>query len=223
MKVKLQKYIADSGYSSRRRAEELIKEKKVQVNGKLATIGMRVDEEDTVVVEGKRIRTSKKDRVYILLNKPKGYACTNRDIPGEKNVFSLVSSNERLFVVGRLDKNSRGLVILTNDGDFTYKMTHPSFACEKEYKVELGKEVGAKIIEGLKKGVDIGEKSVAKILEIEKISPKRYKIVMTEGKRRQIRRMFEAFGRTVTDLQRVRIDRYRLGRLKEGEWKQIKL
>ncbi|MGI6637003.1 MAG: pseudouridine synthase [Minisyncoccales bacterium] len=223
MKVKLQKYIADSGYSSRRRAEELIKEKKVQVNGKLATIGMRVDEEDTVVVEGKRIRTSKKDRVYILLNKPKGYTCTNREIPGEKNVFSLVSPKERLFVVGRLDKNSRGLVILTNDGDFTYKMTHPSFACEKEYKVELGKEVGAKIIEGLKKGVDIGEKSVAKILEIEKISPKRYKIVMTEGKRRQIRRMFEAFGRTVTDLQRVRIDRYRLGRLKEGEWKQIKL
>ncbi|MFA5589059.1 MAG: pseudouridine synthase, partial [Mariniphaga sp.] len=184
---------------------------------------MRVDEEDTVVVEGKRIRTSKKDRVYILLNKPKGYTCTNREIPGEKNVFSLVSPKERLFVVGRLDKNSRGLVILTNDGDFTYKMTHPSFACEKEYKVELGKEVGAKIIEGLKKGVDIGEKSVAKILEIEKISPKRYKIVMTEGKRRQIRRMFEAFGRTVTDLQRVRIDRYRLGRLKEGEWKQIKL
>ena len=223
MKVKLQKYIADSGYSSRRRAEELIKEKKVQVNGRLATIGMRVDEEDTVVVEGKRIRTSKKDRVYILLNKPKGYTCTNREIPGEKNVFSLVSPKERLFVVGRLDKNSRGLVILTNDGDFTYKMTHPSFACEKEYKVELGKEVGAKIIEGLKKGVDIGEKSVAKILEIEKISPKRYKIVMTEGKRRQIRRMFEAFGRTVTDLQRVRIDRYRLGRLKEGEWKQIKL
>jgi pseudouridine synthase len=223
MKVKLQKYIADSGYSSRRRAEELIKEKKVQVNGKLATIGMRVDEEDTVVVEGKRIRTSKKDRVYILLNKPKGYTCTNREIPGEKNVFSLVSPKERLFVVGRLDKNSRGLVILTNDGDFTYKMTHPSFACEKEYKVELGKEVGAKIIEGLKKGVDIGEKSVAKILEIEKISSKRYKIVMTEGKRRQIRRMFEAFGRTVTDLQRVRIDRYRLGRLKEGEWKQIKL
>ncbi len=223
MKVKLQKYIADSGYSSRRRAEELIKEKKVQVNGRLATIGMRVDEEDTVVVEGKRIRTSKKDRVYILLNKPKGYTCTNREIPGEKNVFSLVSPKERLFVVGRLDKNSRGLVILTNDGDFTYKMTHPSFACEKEYKVELGKEVGAKIIEGLKKGVDIGEKSVAKISEMEKISPKRYKIVMTEGKRRQIRRMFEAFGRTVTDLQRVRIDRYRLGRLKEGEWKQIKL
>lgn len=221
MKIKLQKYIADSGYSSRRKAEELIKEKKVQVNGKLALLGMRVDDQDTIVIGGKRIKPSQKDKTYILLNKPKGYTCTNRE--EDKNIFSLVDRKERLFIVGRLDKNSRGLVILTNDGDFAYKMTHPSFACEKEYRVELSKGIGRETIKTLKAGVDIGEKRKARMKEIEKIGKNRYKIIMTEGMNREIRRMFEVFGKTVTDLQRVRIDQYRLGQLKEGSWKEAQL
>lgn len=217
MKVKLQKFIADSGYCSRRKAEDLIEQKKVQVNGRLAVIGMRVDDNDTVVVEEKRIKKGKK-LIYIALNKPKGYTCTNRDIPGEKNVFSLVDVKERLFIVGRLDKDSRGLVLLTNDGDFAYHLTHPSFSCEKEYRVELSKDVGEKTGEALKQGVDIGEKTPAKMKKIERIGNKRYKVILSEGKRRQIRRMFEVFNCTVLDLQRTRIDKYKLGNIKEKQW-----
>ncbi len=215
MKIKIQKFIADSGYCSRRKAEDLILEKKVKVNKRFATTGMRVDNKDTVVVEGKVI-LPKKDLLYIAFHKPKGYACTNS--PQEKNIFSFINIEERLFVVGRLDKDSRGLVLLTNDGDFTYQLTHPSFSHEKEYEVELSKDVNEEIKDKLKKGVNIKEKTLAKMKEIERIKPKKYRVVLTEGKRRQIRRMFEVFSCTVLDLKRVRIDKYHLGKLKEKTW-----
>ena len=217
MKIKLQKFIADSGYCSRRKAEKLIEQKKVKVNRKFATIGMRVDKKDTVVVEG-RVILPKKESIYIKLNKPKGYVCTHRKVVGEKNIFSLINIEERLFVVGRLDKESRGLVLLTNDGDFAHKLTHPSFSHEKEYRVKLSKEINEEIKGKLKKGVDIKEKTPAKMKEIERIGAKEYKVILTEGKRRQIRRMFEVFSCTVIDLKRVRIDRYKLGNLKEKNW-----
>ncbi len=220
METKLQKFIADSGYCSRRKAEELINQKKVRVNGKIAVIGIRVNKNDSIVVEGKTIG-ERKDQIYIALNKPMGYTCTNRKIAGEKNIFSLVKIKERLFSVGRLDKDSRGLVLLTNDGDFAYHLTHPSFSCEKEYEVELSKDIGKKTEEALKRGVDIREKTVAKIKDIAKISPRRYKVVLSEGKRRQIRRMFEVFNCTVLDLKRTRVGKYELGSLKEGEWSFI--
>jgi 23S rRNA pseudouridine2605 synthase len=221
MKIKIQKFIADSGYCSRRKAEQLILEKKVKVNRKLATIGMRVDSKDTVVVEGKVI-TPQKELLYVALNKPQGYVCTNRGNPGEKNIYSLLNIEERLFVVGRLDKDSRGLVLLTNDGDFAYKLTHPSFSHEKEYEILLSKDVSKEAEEKLKEGVDIKEKTPAKIKDIKKIKTKKYKVVLTEGKKRQIRRMFEVFGITVLDLKRIRIDKYELKGLKEKQWKVIK-
>ena len=221
MKIKLQKYIADSGYCSRRMAEDLIGKKKVKVNNKVATIGMRVDDNDKIVIESKNIKP-KKDLIYIALNKPRGYVCTNRETTGEKNIFSLVHIKERLFTVGRLDKESRGLILLTNDGDFAYKLTHPSFSHEKEYKVKLSRDIDRSIENILKSGVDINEKTKAKMKEIEKIGPKKYRVVLTEGKKRQIRRMFEVFDRTVHDLLRVRIDKYQLGGLREKNWRYIK-
>lgn len=221
MKIKLQKYIADSGYCSRRMAEDLIGKKKVKVNNKVATIGMRVDDNDKIVVENKNIKP-KKDLIYIALNKPRGYVCTNRETTREKNIFSLVHIKERLFTVGRLDKESRGLILLTNDGDFAYKLTHPSFSHEKEYKVKLSRDIDGSIENILKAGVDINEKTKAKMKEIEKIGPKRYRVVLMEGKKRQIRRMFEVFDRTVHDLLRVRIDKYQLGGLREKNWRYIK-
>ena len=123
--------------------------------------------------------------------------------------------------MGRLDKNSRGLVLLTNDGDFAYRLTHPSFSHEKEYIIELSKDVDERIKKRLKDGVEIKEKTKAKIKEVERIGFKKYKVILTEGKKRQIRRMFEVFNSTVLDLQRVRIDKYELGRLKERRWKYI--
>ncbi len=216
MKEKLQKIIAERGYCSRRKAEELILQKKVTVNGSLANIGMRVDIKDKIKIDGEEVK-NKENPIYILLNKPLGYVCTNSR-SDEKDVFSLVSLKERLFVVGRLDKNSRGLVLLTNDGDFAYKLTHPSFQHEKEYEIVLSKEIDKNVIEKMKKGVDIKEKTLAKIKNIKKIGEKKYSVVLSEGKRRQIRRMFELFNSTVLDLKRVRIEKYKLGGLKEKKW-----
>ncbi len=214
---KIQKFIARSGYCSRRKAEKLIEEKKVTVNKNLAKLGMRVSEKDVIRIEGKTLKPKEKT-IIIALNKPKGYSCTHKEVPGEKNIFTLLDLKERVFIAGRLDKNSRGLVILTNNGELAYKLTHPSFEHEKEYKVELSKDLKEEVAEKLKEGVDIGEKTKAKIKEIEKIKNKKYRVILSEGKNRQIRRMFEVFNYTVTDLQRVRIDKYKLKKIKEGNW-----
>ncbi len=217
MKKMLQKFIADSGYCSRRKAESLIIDGKVKVNKEIAEIGARVSDQDNIVIKGKTIKPQKKP-IYIILNKPKGYLCTNAETPRERNIFNLIDLKERLFVVGRLDKNSQGLVLLTNDGDWAYKLTHPSFEHEKEYIVELSQEIGNKVADAFKEGVDIGEKTKAKIKKIERIGRKRYRLILTEGRNRQIKRMFEVFNRTVVDLKRVRIDKYKLGGLKKGQW-----
>jgi 23S rRNA pseudouridine2605 synthase len=215
MKKPLQKFIADSGYCSRRKAESLIIEGKVKVNKEVSRMGAKVDEKDQVTIKNRTIKPQKKS-IYILLNKPKGYVCTNNE--NEKDVFSLVDIKERLFVVGRLDKNSWGLVLLTNDGDLTYKLTHPSFEHEKEYIVESSREISPENMERMKKGVDLKEKTKAKMKSIKRIGKNKYQIVLSEGKKRQIRRTFEVFDSTVLDLKRIRIDKYKLGNLKKGQW-----
>lgn len=221
MKIVLQKYIADSGYCSRRRAEELIREKKVLLNGKIAELGARVGEEDEVKIGNKTIEMVK-DKIYIKLNKPKGYTCTNKKFRNEKNIFELVDLKERLFVVGRLDKDSRGLVVLTNDGDWANKLMHPSFEHEKEYLIQLKiKNEKLKIdfiINKLLRGIDIGEgDGVVRAKEVEKINENTFRIILTQGKKRQIRRMFKCLGLEIFDLERIRINNIKLGKLKEGD------
>lgn len=211
---RLQKFIADSGYCSRREAELLIKQRQVRVNKKVAEIGMSVSDDDKVTVRGARIKPNK-ELIYIALNKPKGYISTNS---GDKSIFSLVRVPERLFVVGRLDKSSHGLILLTNDGDFAYRLTHPSFAHEKEYIVELAKDINSEMVTEFKKGIDLGEKTKSSMKSINKIGPKKYRVVLSEGRNHQIKRMFEFFGRTVLDLERVRIGKYKMGNLKKGSW-----
>ncbi len=221
MKIKLQKFIADCGYCSRRRAEELIVKKKVKVNKKVASVGMRVDENDKIFVEGKALQKKEKEHIYVMLNKPKNYTCTHRKIENEKNIFKLINLKERLFIIGRLDKDSHGLVLLTNDGSFAYKLTHPSFSHEKEYLVMLDKNLNTEVEKEITSGIDIGEKTLAKAKNIEKVNSKKYKITLTEGKHRQIRRSFGALGFTVLDIKRVRIDKYKLGNLKRGTWRHF--
>ncbi len=221
MQAKIAKFIADSGHCSRRVAEKLINDGKVLVNGKIPNIAMRVSETDEVVINGKKIN-NKKRLIYIALNKPTDYVCTTRRDLNEKNIFSLINIKERLFIAGRLDKNSRGLVILTNDGNFAYKLTHPSFVTEKEYMVEINKEINQEILEKLKDGVNIFEKSLAKMKDVKKIGHKKYKIILTEGKKRQIRRMFKVFKVDVVDLQRTRTDKYNINKIEEGCWAFIK-
>ena len=228
MKIVLQKFIAESGYCSRRQAEELIRLGKVLVNGELAELGMKVDDKDEVKVRGKRVAINK-EKIYIILNKPKNYTCTNRKFEGEKNVFDLIHAPERLFVVGRLDKDSRGLVLLTNDGDLTQKLTHPKFEHEKEYIVEISnfqfpisKQFINDLILKFEKGVDIGEgDGIVKAKDIKYLGANKFKIILTEGKKRQIRRMFKSVGCDIKDLVRVRIGKIELGNLKEGKYKYI--
>ncbi len=228
MKTVLQKQIAASGLCSRRKAGELILGGRVTVNGRIAEPGMQVTAEDIIKVDGKTIKPSA-EHVYIAMNKPAGYTCTNRKFGGEKNIFGLLGSTpakgKRLFVAGRLDKESRGLIILTDDGDFAYRATHPKFGHEKEYDVriknhELSIKNESEIIRRLKSGIDIGEgDGMVKAKSIEHLGGDRFKIILTSGKKRQIRRMFRALGHQVEDILRVRIGSQKLGGLKEGGWK----
>jgi 23S rRNA pseudouridine2604 synthase len=250
MDIVLQKFIADSGLCSRRQAEELIRSGKVSVNGKPAELGMRVSEADKVIVRGKQINQNQ-THIYIKLNKPVGYACTNARVRNEKNVFDLVKTKERLFAVGRLDKDSRGLLLLTNDGDLALRLAHPRYEHEKKYEVSVqpprpsgegrgeggrnrDKQVIIKTFDKINKekinfickrfitGIDIGEgDGVVKAKSIRYLRNGTFEIVLTYGKKRQIRRMFKKLGFEVTDLLRTEIAGLKLGSLREGVWQKL--
>ena len=221
MKIILQKIIALSGYSSRRKAEELIREERVKVNGVTALIGEKADPlEDRITING-RLISSIEAKIYIILNKPIGYTCTNRSFPNEKNIFDLVNLPSRLFAVGRLDKDSRGLVLITNDGDLTQKLSHPKFESEKDYEVKIRDEVinPEMVIKKLLTGVDIGDDDgVVKAKRAKYLQNDLFVITLNEGKKRQIRRMFAVLGTRVADLKRTRISNLTLGNLPEGKW-----
>ena len=227
MTIVLQKFIADGGLCSRRKAEELIRQGKVKVNGEVAELGCRVSESDRVVVSGRRVIASNKEKIYIKLNKPVGYVCTNRRFLGEKSVFDLVDVASRLVCAGRLDKDSRGLVLLSNDGDWINKITHPSGENEKEYLVKVnfykGNEINYKklfkqLLEGVREGGD-----VLKVKKVELLDEGYFKVVLEYGKKRHVRRMFQAMGLHVKALKRVRVGNIKLGSLNEGMWEGIKV
>ena len=217
----LQKAIAMSGYCSRRKADELIRAGHVRVNGEMATIGDMADPEtDIITIKGKALAGPEK-KIYIKLNKPLGYTCTNQKFKDEKNIFSLVDVPERLFAVGRLDKNSRGLVLLTNDGDMAQRLAHPRFQHEKIYEVRLRDDVKnpEAVSAKLKRGLDIGEgDGIARAKEAKYLQDRIFIITLTEGKKRQIRRMFDKLGLKVADLKRVGLAGLGIGILKEGSW-----
>jgi pseudouridine synthase len=222
--VVLQKFIADAGICSRRQAQELIKNGQVKINGQLAKLGDRVSEADRVEVH-KKIINWQTEKVYLMFNKPVGYVCTNKRFPDEKNIFDLIDINERLFAVGRLDKNSRGLIILTNDGELDYELTHPSFQHQKKYLVTIGDGPAInpqEIIDKLKRGVDISEgDGIVKAKSIKYLGVNRFEIILTEGKKRQIRRMFGEVNCEVVDLVRVAINNLELGNLATGKYKKL--
>ena len=226
-KINLNKFIADNSSYSRRQTEDLIRKGLVKINGKTAELGQKIKSQDEVEVNGEKIRTDVK-KVYIKLNKPVGYVCSNRIFKEEKNIFSLVDIDEKLFSIGRLDKDSCGLIILTNDGDLTYKLTHPKFEHQKTYLVILKKDFRLKnnnfpreLEDKFRKGVDIGEKTLAKVKEIVFLSENDIKIVLAEGKKRQIREMFKIFNLRIERLQRINFAGVGLGALKEGEWEYL--
>lgn len=228
-KINLTKLIAENSSYSRRQAEKIIRMGEVRINDRLALLGEKANKNDKIEINGKVI-LFQNEKTYIKLNKPTDYVCTNRIFPGEKNIFSLLPKNSNLFSIGRLDKNSRGLIILSNDGDLTYKLTHPSFQHEKIYLVKLQKDYFSKnkgllgeVISEFKIGVDIGEKTLAKAKKLEIINENTFRLTLTEGKKRQVREMFGYFDLRVVDLKRTNFAGIKLGSLKEGEWKNLNI
>lgn len=227
--IRLQKFLAEAGVASRRASEKLILEGKVKVNGNTVTeLGVKIDpEKDKVSVDGKDIQ--KEDKKYILLNKPKGYVCTARDFHNEKKVFDLIDVNERLHTVGRLDKDTEGLIILTNDGELTQKLTHPSHQVNKVYFVTVKGYITDKEIKKLEDGVYIKEDDGTKVLtsksklELKSRSQRTSSFLLTihEGHKRQVRKMCLAVRHPVLELKRVQEGQLTLDGLKKGEWRYL--
>jgi 23S rRNA pseudouridine2605 synthase len=219
--MNLNAFLSRNGFCSRRKAAALIKEGKVTVNGKLVTEPWyKVADGDIVKGDGKTVGSRR--HVYIIINKPKGVTATLEDRFARKLITDLVPQKfGRVYPVGRLDRDSRGLMIMTSDGDLCYRLTHPKFEVEKEYVVTLKGEAGEAMIKKLKKGVkDEGDILKVRSASIEKSSAERsvVRVVVCEGKKRHLRRLFTFLGFDVRDLVRVRIGGLRLGELRDGRF-----
>lgn len=226
MKVRLQKFMADAGIGSRRACEKIILQGRVRLNGRIVKeMGITIDpQKDRVEVDGK-VCQRKLDNVYIMLNKPKGVLSTARDPFGRIKVVDLVDEvKARLYPVGRLDRDTEGLLILTNDGEVTYKLTHPKFEIEKTYLAKVKGILRPKAIEALRKGIYLedGITAPAKV-QILKVNPDStlVEIKIHEGRNRQVRRMFETVGHPVLHLKRTAIGELKLRGLKVGDWKYL--
>jgi 23S rRNA pseudouridine2605 synthase len=212
---RLQKFMARAGIASRRKAEELITAGRVKVNGQTAILGSKVEEGDEVLLDGKRVEKMSETVVY-MLNKPAGHVTTADDELGRPTVLELVPSIAGLHPVGRLDMDSEGLLLLTNDGDLTLRLTHPRFEHEKEYQVwckEGQPESGALSV--LERGLELDDGMARAV--VAKLSEGGCKIVLTDGRKRQVKRMLAAVGYTVTRLVRIRVARLELGTLAVGQ------
>ena len=247
--MRLQKFLAEEGYASRRKSEELIREGFVYVNDKKVTdMGVKiVPAVDSIRVDvtgavkqgyevHEPLKEEDKSKVYIALNKPIDYICSTTDEQGESVLSLLTTRNQmgsrkkelhaRVYPVGRLDKDSEGLVLLTNDGELTNQLTHPKFEHEKEYEVTIAGHFDKKVVKALEHGMDIGEGEYAKGIEVKNVfnAGKRtiITVVLTEGKNRQIRRMFGRLGYDIIGLKRIRIGQLNLGTVPQGKWRYVR-
>lgn len=216
--TRLNKAISDSGYCSRRQADTLIEKGKVSVNGTIAGLGDRVMPGDEIRVNGELI-TGNENLVYIALNKPIGITCTT-DKRVKGNVVDFINHKERIFHIGRLDKPSEGLLLMTNDGDIVNKILRAGNSHEKEYIVQVDRPITEDFLKRMRSGVPILD-TVTKKCEVERLSRNSFRIVLVQGLNRQIRRMCEYLGYEVTALKRVRIMNISLGNLPEGKWRDL--
>ena len=218
--MRLQKYLSSAGFCSRRKGEEYIRDGLVKVNGIIVTeLGTKVDpQNDRIEVNETLVKEGQK-KVYIALNKPREYV-TSCDHPGEKIVLDLVDIPERIYPVGRLDKDSTGLLLLTNDGRLHHRLSHPSFDHEKEYEVTVASHITDGALRSLEKGMPMmGTKT--RPAKIKRLSSKRFRIVLKEGRNRQIRRMVGQVGGRVIGVKRIRISNIKLSKLSEGFWRYL--
>jgi len=224
--IRLQKYLAECGVASRRKAEELIKGGHVAVDGEIVTeLGTKVSASNKISVDGKDV-SKEFEKLYILLNKPKGYVSTTNDQFGRPTVIDLLEEvKERVYPVGRLDYDTKGIILLTNDGQFTYRLTHPSHEISKTYLAEVRGTPSRDKLEHLRQGIKIEDyvTAPAKIKLIgKKASFTVLEIIINEGKNRQVRKMCDAIGHPIVNLQRVAIGNLSIGNLHEGSWRHLK-
>ncbi|MBC6941987.1 MAG: pseudouridine synthase [Xanthomonadales bacterium] len=222
--MRLNKFIADSGHCSRREADRLIAARRVQVNGVVADIGTQLADGDAVLVDGQPLSSRKprpggRRHVYIALNKPVGITCTTEHAVGG-NIVDFVGHEQRIFPIGRLDKDSEGLILLTSNGDIVNEILRAENRHEKEYLVAVNRPVTPEFLAGMARGVRV-HGQMTKPCRTARIAKYGFRIVLTQGLNRQIRLMAAAFGYRVTQLRRVRIVNIRLGALKLGQWRNL--
>lgn len=223
--ARLQKVLAQAGFGARRKCEALIAAGRVTINGHVAALGERVRPGDAVAVDGAPVAQAE-DKVYIALHKPVGFA-SDRSSPRNKTLFELVDVPQRLFGVGRLDKDSSGLILLTNDGEFAYRLTHPRFEHEKEYRVGVRGRPDSRTLQRWRDGVLLdGEVTKTAPCRIDVLgaagdSTTTLRVVMREGRKRQIRRVAKLLGHPVIELVRVRVGAVKLGALESGAWRHL--
>ena len=220
MATRINKYLSEVGYCSRRVADRLIEKGKVTINGKIPEMGAKVEEGDLIEVEGQRIKKSSKKKIYLAFNKPVGIVCTTDRRVEPDNVIDFIKYPERIFPIGRLDKPSEGLIFLTNDGDIVNKILRARNNHEKEYIVSLNRPIDRNFIQKMSNGVEIlGTRT--KDCVVKQLGPRKFKIILTQGLNRQIRRMCESLGYRVQSLKRIRIMNIKLD-LPSGKYREFR-
>ena len=215
--MRINKYFSNLGICSRRETNRLIEEKRVIVNGVLCQPGQWVEEYDDILLDGEKVKA--REKIYIALNKPVGITCTAAENV-KNNIIDYMNFGQYIFPVGRLDKESQGLIIMTNDGVLSNRILEADNLHEKEYIVTVDKEFDDNFIEGMSVGVDIGE-AITRPCRVTKISNNTFNIILTQGLNKQIRRMTKAFGYTVTKLERVRIMNIKIDNIEYGKWRNL--
>ena len=220
MTTRINKYLSESGYCSRRAADRLIEEGKVTINGEIPEMGTKVKEDDQVEVEGQIIeKLTNQKKIYLAFHKPVGIVCTTDRRVEPDNIIDFIKYPKRIFPIGRLDKSSEGLIFLTNDGDIVNKILRARNNHEKEYIVIVNRQINKDFIQRMSNGVEILE-TITKNCFVKQLGPKKFKIILTQGLNRQIRRMCEALGYRVQSLQRVRIMNIKLD-IPKGKYREF--
>ena len=222
--MRLNKFLSHAGVASRRKCDEYIESGKVQVNGKKVTdFSYQVQLDDMVLCDGRLVENSN-ERIVYLLNKPKGYICTNLDTHDRKKVVDLLPSNDRLFTIGRLDRDTTGAILITNDGDLANQLMHPRFKKEKIYLAETKEDIEDKLLPTLTKGIKLerGEFAKGQIKRLDRYKGRiLWEVILTEGKNREVKRIFETFGTNVVSLHRHSFAGLNVNNLKVGKYRQL--
>lgn len=219
METRINKYLSEVGFCSRREADKLLEQGRITINGKKPELGTKVSDDDEICVDGKNIKKTEEKNVYIAFNKPIGIVCTTDTKREKNNIVDYINHPKRIFPIGRLDKPSEGLILLTSDGDIVNKILRARNNHEKEYIVRVDKPITPKFLEKMRNGVPILD-TVTKKCEVEQIDTLQFRIVLTQGLNRQIRRMCEYLGYEVKKLKRIRIMNIKLD-LPIGKWRDL--